>query len=62
MEIISRVAIEQQQPARDKVRARQIMARLHAFLSGSVVRSRVLSGRTSYTFGSVFLEKRGGST
>ena len=43
-------------------RFRQMMARLHAFLSGSVVRSRVLSGRTSYTFGSVFLEKRGGST
>jgi SAM-dependent methyltransferase len=42
-------------------RFRQMMARLHALLSGSVVRSRVLSGRTSYTFGSVFLEKRGGA-
>lgn len=33
------------------------MASLHAFLTGSVERARILRGATSYTFGSVFLEK-----
>lgn len=33
------------------------MANLHAFITGSVERPRIFSGSTSYTFGSVFLEK-----
>jgi len=32
-------------------------ARLHALLTGSVARRRILSGSLSYTFGAIFLEK-----
>ncbi|HVP12846.1 MAG TPA: class I SAM-dependent methyltransferase [Phycisphaerae bacterium] len=36
-----------------------LMARIHAWLRGSVERRRALTGATSYTIGAVFLEKTG---
>ncbi len=38
-------------------RVTRLMARLHAFMTGSVSRRATLGGRMNYTFGAQFLEK-----